>query len=65
MVPKRVGEITARRAAHILDVHERTARRWCKSNKFETARHDIIVNRYYVTKLEVMRVKERGWPLTE
>jgi len=65
MMAKQIGEITARRAALLLEVHERTARRWCRVGRFVTARHDHVVNRYYVTKLEVLRVKKFGWPEVE
>lgn len=64
MMAKQVGEITARHAAKMLKVHERTARRWCKTQRFTTARHDRIVNRYYVKKAEVIHVRANGWPET-
>lgn len=65
MMAKQPGEVTARRASQLLCVHERTARRWCRVQRFTTARHDRIVNRYYVQKAEVLTVRANGWPKTE
>jgi predicted site-specific integrase-resolvase len=60
MVPKKPGEISARRAARVLEVHERTVRRWCRDHRLETGRRDGLTNRYYVQEEEVRRLKNRG-----
>lgn len=63
---KRPGEVSARGAAKVLKVHERTVRRWCKSGRLATARHDGLTNRYFVAETEVIELRACGkWAVAQ
>ena len=67
MAPRR-GEISARRAAAILECDARTVRRWVKlvverrPAPIATGRIDVV-GRYWVLRSEIARF--RGWPERE
>ena len=53
----RDGEVSARRAARLLEVHERTVRAWCRAGRFRknTTRVDAA-GRYWILRSEVEAV---------
>ena len=52
----RPGELSARRAAAVIGVSEKTLRRWCEAGKVQH-RHDRMTNRYYVFIADVERLR--------
>ena len=61
MMAKAADRVSPRWASKVLEIHERTARDWCRKGKFSTAKWNPATRRYTIDKSEVDRVAAYGF----